>query len=418
MNVTVVDCDLSYPPTSGKRLRTLHLLLPLASRHRITYLGRSDGDQDAERQAGEYLRDHGIEPLFVRHRVPAKSGWGVYGRLLANLLSPLPYAAVAFNSRNLTRTIQDHVARGGTDLWQFEWLPYVAAFPSRSGRPAVLNAHNVDSQIWQRYAGTTRSPWKKWFFRQQWKKQESLERNLLPRYRAVVAVSQPDADTFSQRLGVSDVAVVDNGIDAAQFQSVPTVHDPHRVLFLGLLDYRPNRDAVELLLSRVFPRVLSAEPRARLSIVGRNPPDDLVRRISHLPEVALHANVADVRPYLTGNGVMAVPLRVGGGSRLKILEAIASGLPVVSTALGAEGLHLGPDEGVQIVEDADQMAGALVQFMRSPTMLSAAAQRGRQIVLQRHAWDVLAERLEAVWIRCLSGRTGESTNAREESARR
>src|SRR5207249_9103600 len=131
-------------------------------------------------------------------------------------------------------------------------------------------------------------------------------------------------------------------------------------------------DAVGLLLDRIFPEVRAQEPAARLVVVGRNPPEGLVRRAAQMPQVELHANVADVRPFLAEAGVMAVPLRIGGGSRLKILEALACGLPVVSTRVGAEGLNLQPGGDYVQAEEA-QMAAALVEALRKPAAARAQA---------------------------------------------
>ncbi len=172
-------------------------------------------------------------------------------------------------------------------------------------------------------------------------------------------------------------------------------------MFLGSLDWRPNRDAVALLLERIFPAVRAREPAAQLSIVGRNPPVALQSQIAARPGVQLHANVADVRPFLNGCAVMAVPLRIGGGSRLKILEALACGLPVVSTRVGAEGLCLEPGRHLTVVDEVENVADALVQCLRSPAEARATAECGRQRVRERYDWDALAEKLERIWIDCV-----------------
>src|SRR5207253_4041361 len=139
---------------------------------------------------------------------------------------------------------------------------------------------------------------------------------------------------------------------------------------------------------RIFPEVQAQEPRARLTIVGRRPPSPLVRRVGHMAGVDLHADVDDVRPYLARSAVMAVPLRIGGGSRLKILESLAAGLPVVSTQVGAEGLELTPGEDFELVERAEEMAPALVQSICEPERSRRLAEHGRKIVLARYDWDV------------------------------
>jgi glycosyltransferase involved in cell wall biosynthesis len=147
--------------------------------------------------------------------------------------------------------------------------------------------------------------------------------------------------------------------------------------------------------------VRGQEPTAKLVIVGRHPPDGLLLRVIQAPGVELHPDVADVRPYLGESGVMTVPLRIGGGSRLKILEALACGLPVVSTKVGAEGLLLKPGEDyVQAEEDA--MASALVHAIRNPSEMLAMAEHARKLVLDVYDWSVLARKLESSWEKSIS----------------
>src|SRR5262249_15464805 len=149
------------------------------------------------------------------------------------------------------------------------------------------------------------------------------------------------------------VDVVENGIEPQFYASVGGARDPRRLLFLGSLEWRPNLDAITMLLDRVLPAVRAREPATTVSIVGRNPPRALAQRVRETAGVDLHANVPDVRPYLGQSGLMVVPLRIAGGSRLKILEALAIGLPVVSTRIGAEGLRLRAGEHLSVAEDVD-----------------------------------------------------------------
>src|SRR5438477_13190716 len=137
MHAVIVDADVSYPATSGKRLRTLHLMLRLAKRHRVTYIGRCDAAQPQAAEARQYLGDHGIEALFVDHPLPAKKGLTFYGRLAANLLSPLPYSVASHRSLPMRRTVEEYAAAHRVDVWQFEWLAYLDALT----RPA--NARRV-----------------------------------------------------------------------------------------------------------------------------------------------------------------------------------------------------------------------------------------------------------------------------------
>ena len=397
MNVAIVDGDAAYPPSNGKRLRTLNLMLRLARRHRITYIARCSGGPDELKQAAAFLREHDIEPVLVDHPVPRKKGPAFYARLAANILSPFPYSVASHDSPQLRRAIQDHEERRPVDVWQFEWTPFLNMLrrPGRARR--VLIAHNVDSLIWQRYYETERGLLKRWYIHGQWRKFERYERRTFAEADRVVTVSDDDAALARERFGVERVDVVDNGVDTAYFGSVEGPRTPERVLFLGSLDWRPNQDAVRALLDEIFPTVRAQAPAARLSIVGRKPPEWLRRRVAASDFAELHADVADVRPHLGESGVMAVPLRIGGGSRLKILEALASGLPVVSTRVGAEGLRLENGRDLTVVEGVADMAAALVDCICSPERARRTAEQGRRLVLEQYDWDVLADKLEAVW---------------------
>jgi glycosyltransferase involved in cell wall biosynthesis len=400
MKAVIVDGDVCYPATSGKRLRTLHLMLRMARRHDVTYIARCPAGPE-QRQAAEYLGDHGIRSVFMDFAPPRKGGPLFYARLAANLLSPLPYSVASHGSALARQTLQQYAELNPVDVWQFEWPAYADALRGRKGVRTVIIAHNVDSLIWKRYVETEPRPLHRWYLRQQWRKYERFERRIYAEATRVVTCTADDAAIVRDMFGVPQVDVVDNGIDRAYFEAAQGQRDPHRILFLGALDYRPNADAASLLLDRIFPAVRAKVPAARLCVVGRNPSPGLIERVRGLENVELHANVADVRPYLAESGVMAVPLRIGGGSRLKILEALACGLPVVSTRVGAEGLCLKPGCDLVLVEEVDGMADALAQAVANPGPALEMAENGQRLVLERYDWDALADRLERVWEQCV-----------------
>ena len=398
LHVAVIDEELPYPPNSGKRIRTLNLLRPLARRHRITYIAYRGADAAETRAAAEYLAAQGITPVLVDRVLPAKAGAMFYGRLMWNLLSPLPYSVQVHNSRALRAKIRQVAAEHAIDLWQCEWTPYGESLAHVAPGPWVTMAHNVESTIWRRYGERESNLLKRGYIHVQRRKYERFERRMFALADRTIAVSSSDARIAEEQFGARDVAVIDNGVDVAHFRPDGTPRDPYRALFLGSLDWRPNLDAVRFLLDHIFPTVVAREPRARLSLVGRKPPAWLVKRAEECPSVELVADVPDVRPYLRGCGAMVVPLRIGGGSRLKIIEALAAECPVISTTIGAEGLPIIAGAHYTEANAASEIAAAMVDAMRQPERHRAIARQGRQVVIEHHDWSLLSRRLETLWL--------------------
>jgi polysaccharide biosynthesis protein PslH len=404
LRVAVIDEELPYPLLSGKRIRTFNLLTRLAGRHDITFICHRNTDPAEAEEAQAVFHEHGIRTVIADQATPGKSALArgplFYGRLLRNLLSPLPYIVAINTSVALRRAIEAHAARQDVDVWHCEWTPCAQVLQGLTRKPVLVMAHNIESQIWQRYHETENNWLKRWYIKHQQEKLEYFERKTFSLAARSVFVSAQDAALAQTRFDADRVAVVENGVDVNYFPFKEGTRDARRILFLGSLDWRPNLDAAQILLDQIFPRVQAAEPGAKLCIVGRNPPEWLVRRAAQSTGVELAASVPDVRPYLHACGVMAVPLRIGGGSRLKILEALAAGLPVVSSTIGAEGLCLEDGSHFIIADDVDEAARALLQCMRKPEQALALARRGRERVVQTYDWQPLADKLATIWADC------------------
>jgi glycosyltransferase involved in cell wall biosynthesis len=417
LRVAVLDEELPYPLTSGKRIRTFNLLARLADRHRITLLCHRNADPGEMPAALAAFRKLGIETVVVPRAVPTKSGPGFYARLAGNLLSPLPYSVETHTSPELVAAVERFADENATDVWHCEWTPYAQVLrKGLRGRlrrvPWVVMAHNVESVIWKRYTEAEENPMRRWYVRRQWEKFDRFERWAFAHATWTVAVSDADADRIRAEMGGGEqTEVVDNGVDTAYFRPHRDVdRDPYRVAFVGSLDWRPNQDAASLLLDRIFPQVKAAEPRATLALVGRNPPEWMTDAAKRVPGVTVHANVPDVRPYLATCGMTVVPLRVGGGSRLKILESLATATPVVSTVVGAEGLRLEPGRHITVTIDETGIADALLGVMRDPDHAADQADEGRRLVLREYDWAPLAEKLNEVWTVAAEKRSARPTS--------
>lgn len=402
MKVVVVNEGPLYPPNGGARIRTLNLLLRLAGRHEITCICRASADARETLESHEYLQASGIRCITVDSPIQPKHGVGFYASLAGSFVRGEPYSVSAHNCPAMRRAIVEHAARNPVDLWQFEWIAYADALNGDTRRLVI--AHDVVSMLWQRRYEFATPGVKRWFIGQQWRKIQSYESRILRHASHLVAVSDADARTFRERFGASDVDVVDNGVDYEHFAMQPAVsRDPNQILFLGNLESGPNRDAAMLMLREVFPAVRRIVPDAKLMIAGKNPPSELIAHVSHTNGVEIHANVPDVRPLLACSGVMAVPIRIGSGSRLKILESLAAGLPVVSTRTGAEGLRLRDGQEIRVVDEIRDLPEALFEAMRHPEQMRQMTERGRAVVREQYDWSVLADRLERVWVKCVYG---------------
>ncbi|MGL4552337.1 MAG: glycosyltransferase, partial [Gemmataceae bacterium] len=370
LHVVMIDEELPYPLLSGKRLRTMGLVSRLAERHRLTYVCHRNADRAEARVAEQHFADLGVRTVVVDRAAPPKSGARFYARLAMNLFSKLPYSVASHTSPGLTAAVRAIAASEPVDLWHVEWTPYAESLRGVPGRKLVM-AHNVESVIWRRYLDTEPNALKRWYIARQWRKMARFERDALRDATLTVAVSDLDAERFRRDLGVARVDVVDNGVDTSYFTQDATARRPEVILFVGSLEWRPNLDGVRQMLDHVFPAVKAQVPEAELWLVGRNPPAWL--REVDVPGVKVHATVPDVRPFLREAGQLVVPLRVGGGSRLKILEALACGTPVVSTRVGAEGLHLEPGRDLVQVEGVEELSAALVDAIRQPDRMRATA---------------------------------------------
>lgn len=401
LRVLVLDEALPAPPDTGKRIRTAALLARLAPAHDITLAFHAEGPVDGAAAAG--LEAAGLRLVPVPRRPLAKRGPRFAWDLARNLLLPTPYMAMAHRTRALRAAVGRLVAEAEAagrpfHLLHAEWLPYAENVPASVRLPRVVSAHNVEATIWARYRAAERSPLRRAYIALQQAKVARFERRVLAAADAVTAVSEGDAEAIRRASGQSDVSVVENGVDGAHFAPLPGVApEPAHAVFTGSLDWRPNQDGVLWFLEEVWPRVRAAVPAARLSVVGRQPPAPLVARVRAAPGAELHASVPDVRPYLARAAVSVVPLRVGGGSRLKIPEALASGRPVLSTTVGAEGLHL--PGGITVADGAEAFAAALVALFAEPARALEQARRGREQVLARYEWGAIAPKQDAVWRR-------------------
>lgn len=366
-------------------------LRSLAARgHRITVLLHSKQPVSAEdRQALEPF----LERLVVLPRRPLRS----LSTLLAALFAPYPLlASVNGLSAELQRTATE-LLREPWDVVQVEhsysFQPYERPLRD-AGQPFVLTEHNVESSLGA--ATYDRLPgWALPFVRYDQWRYRRWERRVMSQAAAVVAVTEKDARQLGAMLG-RPVPVVVNGVDCEHFAAARPTPEAQRVLFLGNYEYAPNVDAVEWMLDEILPRAWAHCPEARMSVCGYALPAEWAQRWSD-PRIEWQGFVPDLLQLQSSSSVFLAALRHGGGSKLKVLEALAAGLPLASTAQGVSGLELRDGEDYLGGESAEQLANAVVRLLQDPAQARALGENGRAYARRAHDWSVAASQLEQVY---------------------
>lgn len=400
MRILILDEEFPYPTNTGKRTRSFNLYRRLAKQFQIRYVGYGETDSNA----AAVLRAEGIEPIAVPNRVPAKQGPGFYLRLFANLVSPWPYIVMSHFSRVYQEAVRASVADFRPDLVLCEWTPYAAYVKNLSSVRKVVSTHNIESDIWQRYYETETNLARRLYIREQWRKVQQFERAALGWVDGALAVSDLDRARLAQwRPGLA-LTVVPNGVDLDYFRPAPQPEERRHVVFTGSMDWRPNQDAVRYFVQEILPPLRRVCPDIECTFVGRSPPPD-VQALGRVPGIHITGTVDDVRPYVDRAAVYVVPLRIGGGSRLKILEALSMERAVISTSVGAEGLDVVDHRHLRLEDDPEAFAKSVLALLDDPEQCRNLGAQGRRLVEQQYGWDALVDRL-SLFIREVVGQRG------------
>lgn len=388
MKILWVNAGFLHPLDRGGTIRSYHMLRELRNQNEITYLTLEAGDDDGRKrqQAREYC-DRLVTVEWAG--APPRSDWRFYVQALSNLRSDLPLALERYASPALVRELRALTRSESFDLVVSDFL-----FPAVNFREVaeevstVLFQHNVESVIWERLASSSRllGP----YYGAQARRMRRWEGELARRFDGVVTVSEEDARTMRDRFGVERVAAVPTGVDVEYFHPEPRPEATGRIVFVGSLDWLPNVDAVAWLLEEVWPRVRGARPELTLDVVGRRPARRVRRAVDGSRGVELWPDVPDVREYLWRADLVVVPLRVGGGTRLKIFEALATGKAVVSTTIGAEGLPVEPGRHLLVEDEPAPFADAVLRLLDEPSTRRALEENGRRFVAENYSWERVA----------------------------
>lgn len=384
MRVLVASPFVPWPQNSGGKIRSYQLYLHAARDVELDLLAVDEEVDHAEarRELGQHVNRFEIVPRS-RFTVPGQAA--------------RPKIERWFHSSELVRRVREADRDGRYDVIQLDELPLARALPHRHATRTLLHHPKLDLEFQRRTAASAGGLMARFDLA----KVAQLERAAARRFRHHLVCSDEDRDQLVARHDGLDVSIVANGYDPDFFRPQPIDRDPARLLFMGSLSYAPNVDGLAWFVREVWPGICAQRPGARLEIIGREPHPNVLAMASD--SIRVVGPVDDVRPHLARAAALVVPLRVGGGTRLKIAEALAMETPVVSTRIGAQGLDLLDGAHLRLADRADAFTAATLETLADPAAAAALAAAGRIEAERRLRWPELARALVATWRRIAAG---------------
>lgn len=391
------------PTDSGTKRRMIAFLQGMSKHHQVVVASLGDIRHAKIWQNDDQVWKNYIIPHSFHKSVP----------VIRSFLSSKTYRVTKFASRKFKKLITKLLDENDFDVVWVNFLNMVTYLDkhldkwskSSHSKPVLLiDQHNVDEHVWRSFAIHTKNPFQKIFCNWEAVKNRKLQKLYFPYCDLILSVSELDKN-MTEKYGVSpqDVILAPNGVDIKCFKPKPkskSFANP-TIVFGGSLDATMNQDAVQWFIKDIFPLVKKQIPEVKLLLVGRNPPASILAMANS--NITVVANPLDIRDYYRQADVFVVPLRSGGGTKLKTLEAMAMALPVVSTSVGAQGLNVISGEHLFMADDRDIFADKVVEFLLNPEMAKEIAFNARKLVEENFSWETIVHNVETAITARLTG---------------
>jgi glycosyltransferase involved in cell wall biosynthesis len=401
----IVATSLPYPPTNGYAMRIWALLNCLAAVGCETDLICFGDPTEAHRHEAQLNKVCRTVDVVVHETISLSAGLAVRKRLGA-LLSGYPYAVAQSRSEVMREKIKNAIKNGRVDAVFLEETNLLTNLPSEISVPLIVDHHNVEHLLLERYAARAENWIRAAYASLEARKVRDWEKTACTRASAVLVCSRHDQMAFREFAGDVPVIVIPNVIDDRSY--VPAYKDDgYTILYAGGMDWLPNRDAVEYFIRTIFPLLRERAPEARFVVAGRGPSPKFLKQFAAVPGVEFTGTVADMRPVLAKAAVCVVPLRMGSGTRLKILEAAAMGKAVVSTSIGAEGLEFVNGEHILLADEPTEFAAAVANLMADTQRRRKLGHAARKWLEDQYSFPILRRALQGVLRSSAGNCTGE-----------
>ncbi len=388
MKILWVKAGGLVPPDTGGKIRSYNILRELARQHSVTFFSfYAAHDNDVHPR----LEDIFEQVICVPLHLPAPKSPAEMLDYGASLLSLQPYGITKYCRPEVRSRLYSLLQQQKYDVILCDFMCAAGVVPWDSPTPKVLFTHNVEATIWRRHYEVATNPiWKAISWRE-WRKMEAAELRYLRLADRVLTVSETDRDAFAQFIDSARLTVIPTGVDVDYFQEMPVDDRPNSLVFTGSMDWLPNEDAILYFAEAILPLIKRHCPEISLEVVGRSPSRKLRALADTEKSIRLTGWVDDVRPFLARGAVCVVPLRIGGGTRLKIFEAMAMGKSVVSTSVGAEGLPVRPGENILLADTPGDFSNSVISLLGNSAQRKRLGASARALVQEKYSWRKVAE---------------------------
>lgn len=390
MKILWVNQYFLHPTERGGQIRSMGILKPLHARHEVHYAALEDPRSSVGRDMAHTFCSHAYPvPHPVVSRRSPKIGLQIAQHLA---LSDLPLAVTRYESAALRETVRTLLAREHFDAVVCDFAASGVNMPTLDG--AVLFQHNVETTIFERHAEHAKTPMHRWFYTLQADRMRRYEERVCRESAHVIAVSPVDADRMRSMFGITHVSDVPTGVDVQSLQHAGPRATSTDFVFVGSMDWLPNIDGMLWFAAEILPKLRAHKPDCSVAIVGRRPDPRLVALAAADPLITVTGTVDDVRPYLWASRVAILPLRIGGGTRMKVYESMAAGVPMVSTAVGMEGLACVPGRDLLVADSPDEFAARCIEMLEDRALADRIADNAFALVDRECSWDAVATQFE------------------------
>lgn len=388
MNILFIAREIPYPPNSGVRMRVWNVLKQLSHNHEIKLICYGKDSDTIPQEAKDACTD-----IILINPLQRAKGLALLLNVFLGLFSKFPYAVSSRFSQGMKDAIEKTVQDQNVDLIMCDSLYLARHIPFKKNK-TVLNEHNIESVIIERYTKVETHFLKKLYASYELNRMKNFEKDIWAKFDQCYVCSEVDKSEIIKQTQHKNVVVIPNGVDVDQFQPQEVTRKPLSLVYTGLISWKPNEDAVLYFAKEIYPLIKQKIPNASFTVVGNGPCEAIQQLGKNDPSITVTGFVDAVKPYILETEVFIVPLRIGSGTRLKILEAWAMGKAIVSTSIGAEGLEYTDGKNIMIADTPQSFADKTIELLKNQALKSTLEQNGRKLAEQKYAWDVIGNTIK------------------------